>query len=107
MVNMMEPKIWQRIDSFGLVLGFVLCHFGFLTMNWELLINHSAYNPPLPEWYLGVIVFSSGIISFIILENGKKFKQTQNRINIKIVFLTTIILMTFFSLIYYPPNFII
>lgn len=107
MANMIDAKIWQRIDSFGLVLGFVLCHFGFLAMNWEFLVNHSAYDPPLPEWYLGVIVFSFGIISSLILENGKKFKQTQNRINIKIVFLTTILLMTFFSLIYYPPNGII
>ena len=103
----MNPKIWRCIDALGLVLSYALCFIGFSVMNWKLLIEHTATYPPTFQWYLGVALFVAGIISFIILESGRKFKQGIYRINIKIAFLVIAELMVLFSLGLYPPNHII
>ena len=103
----MEPTIWRNIDTLGLVLSYILCLAGFSAMNWKLLIEHSATYPPTSQWYFGLMLFVSGIISFIILESGRKFKQETYRVNAKIAFLVMAGLLALFSLELYPPAHII
>jgi hypothetical protein len=103
----METKNWKNIDTVGLVLSYVLCLVGFLVMNGTLLFEHSASYPPPSSWYFGLVLFTSGIVSFIVSESGRKFKQGILRVNSKIAFLLLAALLACFSLTLFPPFYII
>ena len=102
----MEPEDWENIDTVGLVLSYVLCLVGFLVMNGELIAGGASYPPP-SSWYFGLVLFTSGIVSFIVSESGGKFKQEISRVKTKITFLLMAGLLAYFSLLLYPPNYII
>ena len=98
---------WENIDTVGLVLAYVLCLVSFPIMNQDLLFGHSASYPPPSGWYFGLVLFTSGIVLFIVSESGRKFKQQISRVNIKILFLLMAALLAYFNLALYPPFYII
>ena len=98
---------WENIDTVGLVLSYVLCLVGFIVMNGDLLFGRSASYPPPSGWYFGLVLFTSGIVLFIISESGRKFKQEISRVNIKIIFLLMAALLAYFNLALYPPFYLI
>lgn len=98
---------WENIDTVGLVLSYVLCLVSFPIMNQDLLFGHHASYPPPSNWYFGLVLFTSGIVLFIVSESGRKFKQETSRETIKILFLIMAVLLAFFNLALYPPFYLI
>jgi hypothetical protein len=103
----MEPGDWKKVDFFGLLLGFMLCIAGFYQMNYRLLIYHRSSTPPLSHQYEGAMLFVLGIISFILLENGRKYNQGKYEVVSKITFLIIISFMAVLSLMIFSRSYIL
>ena len=103
----MESDSWKIIDSIGLLLGLILCFTGFYLMTFRLLIYHRITTPPLSHQYEGAILFVLGIISFILLESGRKYDQGKYRIMSKYVFLIITCFMAVLSLMIFSQSYIL
>jgi hypothetical protein len=96
---------WKLLDFVGLSLGSILCFAGFYQMNFRWLVLHRSSSPPLPLQYEGAILFALGIISFIILESGRKFEQGKMRIIAKTIFVLTVFHMAALSVFIFSRSY--
>ena len=102
MLERMKPA-WHIVDKISLIMGFVLCISGFLITNSALLFGYpKQILLPIPSnWYLGLVVFVLGIISyFLTLRGVEKFNSMPTA---KTYLLCLIIMIIILNLRLYPP----